>query len=109
MTKHLAAALDRSKVSDRDASRIIFAAADAFNIDPSNVSASVENVRRNRIKKRKETAEEVRAKFAQDNANATFVLHWDGKRLRNTTATETDTASTDTQVDRLAIILSFGK
>lgn len=105
MSQHLAAALDRSKVSDRDASRIIFALADACSIEPSNVNASSANIRRNRIKMRKQTAEEVRTKFVQDNSQAIFVLHWDGKRLPNTTSSETDY----TQIDRLAIILSFGK
>lgn len=107
MTPHLAAALDRARTSDRDASLLILATADSCGVDVSQVSASHSNVRRIRMKNRQQTFEQEREKLIRESSNANFVLHWDGKKMLDTTNNRA-TAS-DHKVERLAILLSNGK
>lgn len=105
MTSHLASALDRSGISDRDASMVILIAADALGVNPLNVNASYSNVRRHRMNLRENKAKEIQEMFIQNNEKAAFVLHFDGKILENTTSGINENA----KVDRLAVVLSYGK
>lgn len=107
MTPHLAAALDRTGTSDRDASLLILATADSCGVDVSQVCASHSNVRRNRMKNRQNTFDQEREKLIRDSSNANFVLHWDGKKMLDTTNNRA--TATDYKVERLAILLSNGK
>lgn len=105
MTAHMASALDRSKISDRDASMVILTAAGALGINPSDVNASYSNVRLLRTKLREERAKEIQHTFIRNNQEAAFVVHFDGKMLENSTSTLNE----HDKVDRLAIVLSYGK
>lgn len=91
----LAAALDRSKVSDRNAVYIIAAAAESLGHSTAALAINKESVRRSRRKHREAAAKEIHASF---HPNCPLTVHWDGKMLPALTSKEL--------VDRLAVLVS---
>jgi hypothetical protein len=94
VTVNLAAALDRTKTSDRNAAYILSQAAVTFNKDASNVSVSRSTIRRTRMKFREETAISVKQLFSP---TVPLTVHWDGKIF---------TDIHGEKVERLAIIVT---
>jgi len=74
----LAAALDRTKVSDRNAAYIIAAAAESLGHSPSALAINKESIRRSRHKQRETAATQILASF---DPNCPLTVHWDGKML----------------------------
>ncbi len=95
VTPVLAAALDRSKVSDRNAAYIITAAAESLGHSPADLAINKESIRRSRRKHREAAAREILASF---DPNCPLTVHWDGKMLPALTSKEL--------VDRLAVLVS---
>lgn len=91
----LAAALDRTKVSDRNAAYIIAAAAESFGHSPSALVINKESIRRARRNHREVAAKEIQASF---DPNCSLTVHWDGKMLPALMSKEV--------VDRLAVLVS---
>jgi len=91
----LAAALDRTKVSDRNATYIIAAATQSFGHNPSAIALNRESIRRARHKHREIVANEIQASF---DPNCPLTVHWDGKMLPALMSKEL--------VDRLAVLVS---
>ena len=78
---NLAAALDRTNVSDRKAAYILTAAAQAYigeDVSVSNLPISVSTIRRCRMKNRFQHSANVKADISDD---GTLVIHLDGKLL----------------------------
>jgi len=74
----LAAALDRTKVSDRNAAYIIAAAAESLGHSSSALAINKETIRRSRRNHRERAAKEIRATF---DPSCPLTVHWDGKML----------------------------
>lgn len=100
VTPKLAAVLDACKVSDRNAVKIIVAAAEAFGQCINNFILNKNSVRTARQKLRKERVDEIKAKMENSDLE-TVCLHWDGKLLPGLEGKE--------KVDRLPIIISNGQ
>lgn len=95
ITPELAAALDRGKVTSRNAVFIVAATLKSANIDIRGCKLSHSTIHRARKKFRSDMAAKLKDGLRnQDN----FVLHWDGKILPDIIGTE--------KVDRLPIIIS---
>lgn len=92
------ATLDKCKVSDRDAVRIIIAVAESLkhNIDELVINRS--SIRRKRFRLRAERAVKLREAFQKDLPKFVTV-HWDGKLLPSLTGKE--------QVERLPVIITY--
>ncbi len=99
VSKGLAAALDRTKVSDRNATYIIAAAAESLGLNPASLAINKESIRRARHKHRELAAKEIQASF---DPNCPLTVHWDGKMLPALMSTGTGTEL----VDRLAVLVS---
>lgn len=95
MTDDVCGALDRAKVSNRNAVYIVVAICKALNQNIGNIACSASTIRRCRQNFRKKTAEEIKKTF---NTSASLVVHWDGKMMQALTSKE--------KVDRLAILVS---
>lgn len=95
ITPELAAALDRSNVSSRNATYILAAALKSVGFNIQNVNLSYKTIQRHRIIHRKKIAEGLKEdlKF-----NENYVVHWDGKLLSDIVGSET--------VDRLPVLLT---
>ena len=91
----VAAALDRSKISDRKATYVLAAAAQSFGYNPQEIAVNKESIRRARHKHRELVANEIKSSF---NPNIPLTVHWDGKLLPALTGSE--------KVERLAVIVS---
>jgi len=91
----VAAALDRSKVSDRKAVQIVATAASSLGIDASEYTVSRSLFRRQRMKHREEIATTLKAKF---NPASPLVIHWDGKMMTDIIGKKV--------VDRLPVLVS---
>src|SRR6218665_2687194 len=74
----LAAALDRTKVSDRNAAYIISAAAESLGHSSSALAINKETIRRSSRNHRERAAKEIRATF---DPSCPLTVHWDGKML----------------------------
>lgn len=95
LTSRLSAALDRCKISDRDAVHLLTACVDALLLDPSIYVINRSSIKRSRENYRQEISENVNSKFHEQNLN--FVnVHWDSKILPALTG--------KMNVDRLPII-----
>ncbi|XP_049307370.1 uncharacterized protein LOC125777157 [Bactrocera dorsalis] len=97
ITPKLAAALDKCKISDRNAVHILAAAIEALGYNVENFAinrCSIHNFRENL---REQKAAEIKNIFKDRKLHAA-TLHWDGKLLPALTGKET--------VDRLSVILS---
>lgn len=95
MTPELSAALDRAKVTNRNATFILAAAYKSLGIDLSTLNLSYSTIYRGRIKFRTDMAKDLKKEFHIEDR---YVVHWDGKIL-------CDIANTKS-VDRIAILLS---
>ena len=76
LNSELAAALDRTKLSNRNAVHVLSAAARNFRHDPFELVLNRESFMRSRMKFREEAAKEIKAVF---NPDAVLIVHWDGK------------------------------
>ena len=95
VTQQLAAALDRTRTSDRSAVHILRAAADAYSPIPSNLAVNRQSIRRHRRRVREDVAKEIRETFAP---SVPLVVHWDGKIIADSTDV--------TAAERLPVLVS---
>lgn len=95
MTDDVCAALDRTKVSNRNAVYIVGATCKALDHNVQDVVFSAETIRLRRQNYRERVAHEIKTSFSP---NKTLVVHWDGKMLPALTSKES--------VDRLAVLVS---
>ncbi|XP_060880027.1 uncharacterized protein LOC132951961 [Metopolophium dirhodum] len=80
MTPRLCAALDKCKVSDRDAVHLLSAFIESVSLDPALFVINRTSIKNARQSVREENAENVRSDFL--NLNVDFaIVHWDGKIL----------------------------
>ena len=99
ITPKLVATLDKCKVSDRDAVRILSATAEALGHDVTNIVINRNSICRCRKRLRSEIAGNIFDKFKEQ--SLPFVtVHWDGKILPNVTGVE--------HLDRLPVIITSG-
>jgi hypothetical protein len=97
VTPALAAALDRTQVSDRKATMMITETARSLGHDPAGFNINRASIRRERMKARTLFQINLQEKFKANN-NIPLTVHWDGKLLVDLTSKQ--------QVDRLAILVS---
>ncbi|XP_025415275.1 uncharacterized protein LOC112686988 [Sipha flava] len=97
MNSRLASALDKCKVSDRDAVHLLIACAEVFNVDVKDYAISRSSIKRARESFRYQISSEIKTAFHQLNLNS-VVVHWDSKILPNLIRTE--------NVDRLPVIIT---
>lgn len=95
VTRSLAAALDRTGISDRKATFILTQTAISLGHDPHNLSINRSTIARSRKKARAEFARHIKEEF---HADVPLTVHWDGKLLQDLTSKE--------HVDRLPILIS---
>ncbi|KAK2727011.1 hypothetical protein QYM36_007756 [Artemia franciscana] len=95
VTPELAAALDRTKVSDRKAVFVIAETANSLGMTIDQLALNRDSVRRLRAKHRIHSSASIRAKFQSD---VPLVVHWDGKLIPDLIGKE--------KVDRLPVLVS---
>ena len=95
ITPAVAAAFDRTKLSNRSASYILAANAQSLGHDPADITLNRQSVRQARRKHREAIARDIQATFTAD---VPLTVHWDGKMLPSLTSKD--------NVDRLAILVS---
>lgn len=98
ITPKLVTVLDKCKVSDRDAVRLLITTAQALGHDVSNLVVSISTIRRCRSQVRCESGKELRKIFKKEEIDAVSV-HWDGKILPSLTGND--------KVDRLPVVISY--
>ncbi|GBM55689.1 hypothetical protein AVEN_139388-1 [Araneus ventricosus] len=96
MTLYLAAALDRTKVSDRKAVFVVAETAKSLGYEVDEITLSRSSIRRERMKHRSNMFQQLKTEFQEQDAKLT--VHWNGKLLQNLTGKE--------NVDRLPVIVS---
>lgn len=96
MTPELTSALDRAKISDRNATYVLAAAAQSLGHDINDISVNRETIRLARAKNREQISNEIKSAFTADTP---LVIHWDGKMLQSLT-------NSAKKVDRLAVLVS---
>ncbi|XP_052564485.1 uncharacterized protein LOC120414962 isoform X2 [Culex pipiens pallens] len=80
LTEDVLSALDRNKVSDRQAFKIIMPVVAALDVDGSTMALSRSTITRRRQEARKEIAVRAKAEF---DPQGPLVVHWDGTKLEN--------------------------
>ena len=95
LSEDVAAALDRSKVTDRQAVHLLAATAHSLGHDVNDITISRSSVQRARSANRVKTAETIKASFSPQGP---LTVHWDGKLLPDLTGQE--------KVDRLPVIVT---
>jgi len=80
ITSKLASALDKCKLSDRDAVHILISTAAALGEDVNKLIINRTSIRNTRLRFRKERAENIRKEYKLSIDDA-VILHWDGKLL----------------------------
>lgn len=95
LTKRLSSALDKCRISDRDAVHILTACVDALSLNPSEFVINRSSIKRGREEFRKQSAIEVQAKFIDADLEY-VIIHWDSKMLPDLCGKEI--------VDRLPVI-----
>lgn len=93
----LVATLDKCKISERDAVRILIATAEALGHDVNSLSISKTTIRLCRKQFRSDAAEKLKADFKNKEIN-NVTVHWDGKILPSLAGTE--------KVDRLPVVVT---
>lgn len=83
MTPYLAAALHRSKVSDRKAVFVVAETARSLGYEVDEITLSRSSIRRERMKHRSNMFQKLKTEFQEQDAKLT--VHWDGKLLQNLT------------------------
>ncbi|GBM56885.1 hypothetical protein AVEN_227383-1 [Araneus ventricosus] len=96
MTPYLAAAFDRTKVSDRKAVCVVAETARSLGYEVDEIALSRSSIRRERMKHRSNMFQQLKTEFQEKDAKLT--VHWDGKLLQNLTGKE--------KVDRFPVIVS---
>jgi len=96
VTPEVAAALDRTKISDRNAVYALSSFSLAVGQDPDGLALNRWSIRRSRMKHRDETIAKLKDSFAP---KVPLVVHWDGKLLP-------DISERHEKVDRLPILVS---
>jgi len=99
MTPRLSTAFDAARISDRQATHILMAAAEGFGVDAKDYVINRTSIKGYREKLREIKAKEIKDNFGGHELNAA-VIHWDGKLLQAVTGKE--------MVDRLPIIITNG-
>ena len=100
LTPSVVAALDRGKLSDRNATYLLNATATALNADDEGLLVSRSKLYRTRKKLRMEMSEKIKNQFG---AEGPFVIHWDGKLMN-----DLKDAKFAPKLDRLPISISGG-
>lgn len=95
INRAVASALDRTKISDRNATYILAATAETIGLNTSEIALNKETIRRMRRTHRENIAKEIRQDFQPEVA---LTVHWDGKILSELMSKES--------VDRLAVLVS---
>lgn len=95
ITPELAAALDRTKMSDRKAMHVLVETAQSLGHNIEDLALNRDSIRRQRMKHRFQQAATLKAEFK---GNVPLVIHWDGKLIADLTTKE--------HVDRLPVIVS---
>ena len=98
LTPKLLSALDKCKVSDRDAMHLIVATAEALNCDIKHFVLNRTSLQHSRKEFRQEKAKELQDNFLLKQMEF-LVVHWDTKLLPY--------LSEHTKVDRLPVVVSF--
>ncbi|GBP79248.1 hypothetical protein EVAR_87343_1 [Eumeta japonica] len=94
-TQHVTSALDRNKITDREAMRLIIPLSAALGCNPASLPISRSSIRRARKKARTEYNSNIKKKFDIDSP---LVVHWDGKLMPDITGKK--------NVERLLILVS---
>lgn len=92
---NLAVCLDVAKLSDRNAALVLTSTLKQAGCDPSLYNVNYSSIRRNRIEKRKDLAQNLKKDFSP---NVPLTVHWDGKMLEDISGQEV--------VDRVPILVS---
>lgn len=95
LSQHVTSALDRNKVSDREAVKIIVPVAAALGYDPACLAISRNTISRKRKEARRQYADSIVGTFQPQ---CPLVVHWDGKILPNIFGSG--------KVDRLPVLVS---
>lgn len=80
MTPELGAALDRTNISDRNATFVVAAVVSSLGIDVGTVNINRETIRVSRRKIREESAKKIKEDFT---VCSPLTVHWDGKLLKD--------------------------
>ncbi|KAG7157996.1 hypothetical protein Hamer_G014874 [Homarus americanus] len=101
MSPVLAKALDRTKISDRDAVHLIAAAAQTLGHNVEDIAVNRKTIRQSRMKLRVQSFKSAKEQFILNlDPTIPLVVHWDGKLLP-------ETAGGKETYDRLPIIVSY--
>jgi len=95
ITPGLAAALDRTGISSRQATFVLAEAAKCFGHDMADVNVNRMSIHRHRKQHRAQFVKEYKSKFP---LSASLVVHWDGKLMEDLTSKQ--------HVDRLPVIVT---
>ena len=95
VTPELAAALDRTKVSDRKAVFVIAETAKSLGHNIDELALNRDSIRRHRVEHRVQRSANIKAEFQ---GNVPLVVHWDGKLIPDLIGKE--------KVDRLPVLVS---
>ncbi|KAF2902851.1 hypothetical protein ILUMI_03334, partial [Ignelater luminosus] len=87
VNRRLAAAMNKCKVSDRDAVYLLNACVESFLLNPMDYVINRSSIRRARQQYREDTAINIQAEFEQLNVDFA-VVHWDTKLLPSVTGIE---------------------
>lgn len=98
ITANLVTFLDKCKVSDRDAVRILVTTAQALNHDVHDLVINKTSIHNIRSKLRVETGQRIKDKF-KDEEIRNITLHWDGKILSSLIGKES--------IDRIPVVVSY--
>jgi len=98
VSPNVAAAFDRTKISDRKAAMVLSSAAESLGQDAAEFSISRSTIHRRRITSGKQMAAKIMMKFSP---LVTLVVHWDGKLLPDLTGHES--------VDWLPVVVTGNK
>jgi hypothetical protein len=97
INSRLSAALDKCKVSDRDAVHLLTAFVEGLSLNPSEYIINRTSIKNARERFRKQSAEKVKSDFSDKNVEF-VVVHWDTKLLPDVSGQE--------KVDRLPVIVT---
>ncbi|KAF2890598.1 hypothetical protein ILUMI_15576 [Ignelater luminosus] len=87
VNRRLTAAMDKCKVSDRDAVHLLSACVESLSLNPMDYVINRSSIRRVRQQYREDTAINIQAEFEQLNVDFA-VVHWDTKLLPSVTGIE---------------------
>ena len=97
VSQDLVMALDRAKISDRQATIVVAATASSLGHEIDNITLSRSSLRRKRMQIREDIANAIKLSFEP---NLPLTVHWDGKFIPD--------LLNDVDVERLPIIVSGG-